>query len=213
LVSPAEFIPVAEDTNLIVPIGAWVLRQACGQLAAWRASGGPLAEMYVTVNVSRRQLADPGLIALVKDVLRETGVPPATVGLEITESAVMHDPVAAERTLVELKRDTGVRLLMDDFGTGHSSLSCLQRFPIDLLKIDRSFVKNVTGDRRDAAVNLAHDLDMTVVAEGIELPEQAAFLTGARCDLTQGYLFSRPLTAAAAEGFVRERAVRLAQAA
>jgi predicted signal transduction protein with EAL and GGDEF domain len=218
LVSPDEFIPVAEDTNLIVPIGAWVLRQACGQLAAWRSSGGPLAEVYVTVNVSRRQLADPGLVALVKDVLRETGVPAAAVGLEITESAVMHDPDGAERTLVELKRDIGVRLLMDDFGTGHSSLSCLRRFPIDLVKIDRSFVENVTGDRRDAAVmrtivNLAHDPDMTVVAEGIELPEQSAFLTGARCDLTQGYLFSRPLTAAAAEDFVRDRAGRLALAA
>ena len=209
LVSPAEFIPVAEDTGLIVPIGAWVLRRACRQLADWRASGGPMAELYVTVNVSRKQLADPAFVGVVQDVLRETGLPPAAVGLEITESAIMDDPATAERTLLALKRDAGVRLSVDDFGTGYSSLSCLQRFPIDLLKIDRSFVRNVAGDRRDAAVmrtivSLAHDLDMRVVAEGIEQPEQAAFLSAARCDLTQGYLFSRPLTADAAERFVRE---------
>ncbi len=130
-----------------------------------------MADLYVTVNVSRRQLADPGLLATVLAVLAETGLPPSAVGLEITESSIMHDPAAAERTLVELKTEAGVRLSIDDFGTGYSSLSCLQRFPIDLLKIDRSFVRNVTGDRRDAAVmrtivTLAHDLDMRVVAEG-----------------------------------------------
>ena len=211
LVSPAEFIPVAEDTGLIVPIGAWVLRRACRQLADWRAAGGPMADLYVTVNVSRKQLADAAFVGVVQDVLRETGLPPAAVGLEITESAIMDDPATAERTLLALKREAGVRLSVDDFGTGYSSLSCLQRFPIDLLKIDRSFVRNVAGDRRDAAVmrtivSLAHDLDMRVVAEGIEQPEQAAFLSAARCDLTQGYLFSRPLTADAAERFVRDAA-------
>ena len=212
LVGPADFIPVAEDTGLIVPIGAWVLRRACRQLADWRAAGGPLAELYVTVNVSRRQLADPGLIGTVRDALAETGVPPMAVVLEITEGAVMQDPAAAERTLAELKRQAGVRLAIDDFGTGYSSLSCLQQFPIDLLKIDRGFVTHVTHDRRDAAVmrtlvTLAHDLDMTVVAEGVEQPEQAAFLAAAGCDLTQGYLLSRPLEAAAAERFVRDAAV------
>jgi diguanylate cyclase (GGDEF)-like protein len=215
LVSPADFIPVAEDTGLIVPIGAWVLRRACQQLAAWRAGGGPMAHLYVTVNVSRRQLADAGLLATVQDALRETGLPPGAIVLEITESAIMDDPAAAERTLLDLRHQAGVRLSVDDFGTGYSSLSCLQRFPIDLLKIDRSFVQNVTGDRRDAAVMrtivaLAHDLEISVVAEGIERPEQAAFLAHARCDLTQGYLFSRPLEAAAAERFVRESAARLA---
>ena len=217
LISPADFIPVAEDTNLIVGIGAWVLRRACRQLADWRATGGPMADLYVTVNVSRRQLADPGLIGTVRDVLAETGLPPAALGLEITESAIMADPAAAERVLVDLKRQTGVRLSLDDFGTGYSSLSCLQRFPIDLLKIDRSFVRNVAADRRDAAVmrtivTLAHDLDMSVVAEGIEQPEQAAFLAGARCDLTQGFLYSRPLAAGAAERFVRDAAVLRAAA-
>ena len=215
LVSPADFIPVAEDTGLIVPIGAWVLRRACRQLADWRAAGGAMADLYVTANVSRRQLADPGLVAVVQDVLRETGLPPAAVTLEITESAIMDDPDAAERTLLALKREAGVRLSVDDFGTGYSSLSCLHRFPIDLLKIDRSFVRNVAADRRDAAVmrtivTLAHDLDMSVVAEGIEQPEQAAFLSAARCDLTQGFLFSRPLTADAAERFVRGATARAA---
>ena len=218
LISPADFIPVAEDTGLIVPIGAWVLRRACRQLAEWRATGGPMADLYVTVNVSRRQLADAGLLATVQEALREAGLPPTAVVLEITESAIMQDPAAAERALAELKRAAGVRLSIDDFGTGYSSLSCLQRFPIDVLKIDRSFVRNVTADRRDAAVmrtivTLAHDLDMGVVAEGIESADQAAFLTGARCDLSQGFLFSRPLTAAAAERFVRDAAERMGRAA
>ena len=215
LVGPGDFIPVAEDTGIIVPIGAWVLRTACGQLAAWRAGGGAMADLYVTVNVSRRQLADPGLLPLVQDVLAETGLPPAAVGLEITESAIMDDPAAAERVLADLKTRAGVRLSIDDFGTGYSSLGCLRQFPIDLLKIDRSFVRNVTGDARDAAVmrtivTLAHDLDMTVVAEGIEQADQAAFLAGARCDLTQGFLFSRPLAADAAERFVRDAETRAA---
>ena len=217
LIPPGEFIPVAEDTGLIVPIGAWVLREACRQLAAWRAAGGPMADLYVTVNVSRRQLIDPALLGTVRDALAEAGLPPAAVGLEITESAMMTDPAAAERTLAALKREAGVRLSVDDFGTGYSSLSCLQRFPIDLLKIDRSFVANVPGSRRDAAVlrtivSLAHDLDMRVVAEGIERPEQAAFLAAAGCDLTQGFLFSRPLTADVAERFVRDGAARAAAA-
>ncbi len=218
LVPPGEFIPVAEDTGQIVPIGAWVLRTACRQLAAWRASGGAMAGLYVTVNVSRRQLADPGLLGTVRAALAESGLPPGVVCLEITESSIMDDPAAAERTLLELKTAAGVRLSIDDFGTGYSSLSCLQRFPIDLLKIDRSFARNVTVDRRDAAVmrtivSLAHDLDMRVVAEGVEQPEQAAFLAGARCDLTQGFLFSRPLPADAAERFVRDAAAAAGRAA
>ncbi len=209
LVGPGEFIPVAEDTGMILQIGGWVLHRACQQLADWRAMGGPLAELCMTINVSRRQLVDPGLLRVMQDVLRETGAPAHAVVLEITESAMMHDSTVAEGTLSDLKRQTGVRLAIDDFGAGYSSLSCLQRFPIDLLKVDRSFVRNVTHSPRDAAVmrtivTLAHDLGMTVVAEGVELPEQAAFLAHTACDLTQGFLYSRPLEAIAAERFVRD---------
>ncbi len=214
-VSPADFIPVAEDTGMIVPIGTWVLREACRQMARWRAVADDVDDVYVTVNVSRRQLADPDLLATVQAALSETGLPPSALGLEITEGAVMQDAAAAERTLLELKRDVGVRLLMDDFGTGHSSLACLHRFPIDVLKVDRAFVQNVAADRRDAAfmeaiITLPHRLGMTVVAEGVESAPQAAFLSAAGCDLAQGFLFSRPLSAAAAEQFVRDRGLRAA---
>jgi EAL domain-containing protein (putative c-di-GMP-specific phosphodiesterase class I) len=172
LISPGEFIPVAEDTNLIVPIGAWVLRQACTQLAEWRRTGGPLADLYVTVNVSRRQLDDPDFPLMVQRVLQETNVPAECIGLEITETAIMDGSETTEKALSEVKRLAGVRLLIDDFGTGYSSLSCLKRFPIDVVKVDKSFIKNVTADSRDAAViraiiRLAHDLGMSVVAEGI----------------------------------------------
>ncbi len=206
-VSPGDFIPVAEDTGLIVPLGAWVLQEACRQVARWRAAGGPLADLYVTVNVSRRQSADPGLVATVRRVLAETGLPASAVGLEITESAVMSDPAAVEQTVARLKRETGRRIAIDDFGTGYWSLACLRRFPIDLLRIDRAFVRNVAEDTEDAAVMrtivaLGRDLRIAVV-EGIETEDPAAFLTAAGCGLSQGSLFSRPLAATDAERSAR----------
>jgi predicted signal transduction protein with EAL and GGDEF domain/GAF domain-containing protein len=205
--SPADFIPVAEDTGIIIPIGTWVLREACRQLAAWRSCGAARQALYVTVNLSRKQLADPALLSVVQRALASSNLPASALGLEITESAIMEDPVAAEAALIELKSKLGVRLAVDDFGTGYSSLSCLRRFPIDLLKIDRSFVQNVVRDRRDAAVMsaivvLAHNLNLSVVAEGIETHDQAAFMSSSQCDLMQGFLFSRPLDAAAAERFL-----------
>ncbi|HEX8913424.1 MAG TPA: bifunctional diguanylate cyclase/phosphodiesterase, partial [Humisphaera sp.] len=208
LVGPGEFIPVAEETGLIVPIGAWVFREACRQLAAWRPrlGGRPLT---MSVNLSRRQLADPGLVPAVERALAETGADPGAVKLEVTESAVMGDPEAARRVLVAVKA-TGVRLSMDDFGTGYSSLSCLHRFPLDELKLDRSFVANLEG-RRDAAavvsavVGLAHNLGLRVVAEGLESPEQVAFLQAVDCDHGQGYLFAKPLPADAAEAYLAAR--------
>lgn len=205
LTSPAEFIPIAEDTGLIVPIGAWVLREACRQLAAWNRKH-PELNLFMSVNLSRRQLADPSLITDILTILRETGVRPASVKIEITESVAMHDGRAAVETLSDLKL-TGVQLALDDFGTGYSSLSLLHEFPIDILKLDRSFMAQISVNRDTAAVigavvALAHNLNMKVVAEGIESLEQVAFLQALDCDLAQGYLFSKPLPAAAASAFL-----------
>jgi diguanylate cyclase (GGDEF)-like protein/PAS domain S-box-containing protein len=206
LVSPAEFIPVAEETGLIVPLGQWVLEEACRQLAAWRAAHPAAASVTVSVNVSRRQLADAELVPHLQRVLAETRLDPSLIKLEITESVIMDDPEAAGEVLGRIKA-LGVRLSMDDFGTGYSSLSCLHRFPLDELKVDRSFILNLE-DRRDAAavvqaiVTLAHNLEMRVVAEGLEKPEQVAFLQAVDCDYGQGYLFAKPLPAVAAETLI-----------
>ena len=205
LVEPGKFIPIAEETGLIISIGRWVVKDACRQLANWRVLGSPMADLYMTVNVSRKQLADSRLLDTVRLALAEHNLPPASLVLEITETALMSEPEVAREMMASLKQ-LGVRLSVDDFGTGYSSLACLHRFPIDLLKFDRSFVQDWT-DAREAAVirtivTLAHDLDLTVVAEGVENEEQAMFLLASRCDLTQGYLYARPMVAAAAEAFV-----------
>lgn len=204
LISPAKFIPIAEDTGLIVPIGNWVLREACRQLAAWRRDPSK-QHLYVTINVSRKQLSDANLTQTLRSALEETGLPPHAVVLEITETALMDDTRSALAMMQSLKA-VGVRLSVDDFGTGYSSLSCLQEFPIDLLKIDRSFVQSMNDERQAAVVKtiiqLAHQLQMTVVAEGVETHEQAATLRDCLCDLTQGFLFSKPLPPAEAARFV-----------
>jgi diguanylate cyclase (GGDEF)-like protein/PAS domain S-box-containing protein len=207
MVSPGEFIPIAEDVGLICPIGAWVLREACSQASEWKSRHGDAArDLHVSVNVSRRQLADPDLVPHVQRVLEETRLDPRCLKLEITESVIVEDGEAALRVLASLKA-LGVQLSMDDFGTGYSSLSCLHKFPIDVLKVDRTFVSN-QGERRDTAavvhaiVALAHNLNMKVVAEGVEKPEQIAFLQALDCDSGQGYLFSRPLDPAAAEAWI-----------
>ncbi|MDB5304231.1 MAG: hypothetical protein JWM97_1780, partial [Phycisphaerales bacterium] len=207
LISPADFIPIAEDTGLIIPIGAWVLREACHQLAAWRESFPGLPLVTMSINLSRRQLGDPGLLLLLERVFEETGLDPGAVKLEITESIIMDDAEAAREILAAIKA-MGVKLAMDDFGTGHSSLSCLHRFPIDVLKIDRSFILNFEGQRDAAAVvqaivTLAHNLGMAVVAEGLETPEQVAFLQALDCDYGQGFLFSKPVPADVAENLFR----------
>ncbi|HSI33661.1 MAG TPA: EAL domain-containing protein [Tepidisphaeraceae bacterium] len=212
VVPPADFIPLAEETGLIVGIGRWVLEEACRQMADWQARVPGTSRAGVSINLSRRQLTDPDLIGHLRRVLAATGVDPAAVKLEITESAIMGDTDAARAVLEAIKR-TGVRLSMDDFGTGYSSLSCLHRFPLDELKIDRSFIANLEG-RSDAAavvqsiVTLAHNLGMGVVAEGLEKPEQAAFLQAVDCDFGQGYLFARPLDPAAAEQVLRAGTTR-----
>ena len=199
LVMPDAFIPIAEETGLIVPIGEWVLRTACAQHMAWRRAG--LREVRMAVNLSARQFRQPGLDAMVARVLADTGCGARCLELEITESVLMERPDSAAQTLQALS-DMGVQLSIDDFGTGYSSLAYLKRFPIHALKIDRSFVRDIPGDADDAAIAaaviaLAHSMALTVVAEGVETAQQRHFLHAQRCDHAQGYLFSEPLAATA----------------
>jgi diguanylate cyclase (GGDEF)-like protein len=196
LVSPARFIPLAEETGLIVPIGEWVLRTACVQAAALphRAGGDALR---VAVNLSARQFADDSLIALVACVLEETGLASAALELEITETLIMQSPERTARLLAAL-REQGVKLAMDDFGTGYSSLAYLKRFPLDSIKIDRSFIHGVPGDGdgesiTQAVIGMAHSLRLRAIAEGVETAQQLEFLREQGCDEIQGYFFSRPL--------------------
>ncbi len=196
LVAPDQFIPVAEDTRLIVPIGAWVLREACREVAGWRRSSPSLRDMHVSVNLSACQFVDEQLVALVASALEDSGLEPEALWLEITESVVMDGVDSTIRTLDALK-SLGVQLSIDDFGTGYSSLSYLKRFPIDVLKIDRSFVDGFGTDSEDeaivtAVVRLAQALGKSVVAEGIENSRQLVGLSELGCDSGQGYFFSRP---------------------
>lgn len=199
LVSPAEFIPIAERTGLIAEIDAWIMRQACQQMCQWQAAGVVLS--FVAVNVSSRLFARRELYQQVAQVLHDTGLDPAYLELEVTESAVMEDPEVALEQMHRL-RELGVRLAIDDFGTGYSSLLRLKRLPVQKLKIDQGFVAGLPGDEDDAAIArviiaLAQSMGMQVHAEGIEQVEQAAFLLEHDCDLGQGYWFGRPMPAAA----------------
>ncbi|MCE9579401.1 MAG: bifunctional diguanylate cyclase/phosphodiesterase, partial [Deltaproteobacteria bacterium] len=197
-VSPVTFVPMLEENGLIVAVGAWVLERACAQLAAWRADGH--TSLRMAVNLSARQLERAGLVDCVGKCLARHQLPPPCLELEITESTLMNDVARTAAVLSEL-RAMGVRLAIDDFGTGYSSLAYLTRFAIDALKIDRSFVDNVTLDEERATVTraivtLGHHLGLEVVAEGVETVEQLAFLTAIGCDLAQGYLLGRPAVAA-----------------
>jgi diguanylate cyclase (GGDEF)-like protein/PAS domain S-box-containing protein len=196
LISPDRFIPIAEETGLIVPIGEWVLRTACQKIRDWRDQG---IELPVAVNLSARQFRQRNLAQTINDILSETGVPPSYLEIEITESDVMENAESAIATLDELKA-RGVNISIDDFGTGYSSLSYLKRFPLDILKIDRSFVRDIAFDSDDAAIveaiiALARSLDIKVVAEGVERESQVVFLNRSGCDFAQGYLFSPPVKA------------------
>ena len=196
LVPPGDFIPLAEVTGLILAIGPWVLRAACAQARAWQDLQPGLR---MAVNLSARQFQEAGLVGHVTDALADTGLDPHCLQLEITESSAMQNAQTAIQTLRELKA-LGVGLSIDDFGTGYSSLSYLKRFPIDTLKIDQSFIRDIGTDPDDAAIAsaiiaLAHTLKLTVVAEGVETADQLEFLTRHGCDRTQGYFFSRPLAA------------------
>ncbi len=199
LVTPNRFIPVAEESGLIIPIGAWVLQEACRQLRRWQVKRYGGLQGAVEVNLSARQVDDPQIVATVERILTETGLSPAHLTLEITESALMNDPVSALGVLRALK-ELGVTLAIDDFGTGYSSLSYLQRFPLDILKIDKTFVDELGLAPRGseivaAVIKLAHALGMEVIAEGVESERQLTELERLGCDFAQGYLFSRPVPA------------------
>lgn len=197
LIPPARFISLAEETGLIVPLGAWVMRTACAQNVAWRSKG--LKSMRVAVNVSARQFIEPDFVESVATILKETGLPSEGLEIELTESMIMND-VDQAICILNALRDLGVLLSIDDFGTGYSSLSHLKRFPINVLKIDQSFVRGIADDKDDrliiaSIIGLAHNLQLRVVAEGVETAEQLAYLQQQRCDEIQGYYFSRPIEA------------------
>jgi len=208
VVSPAEFIPIAEETGLIVPLGLWVINEACRQMREWQTQGVPQARATVSVNLSGRQFSQTDLLERVGAALRESGLPPGNLKIEITESMVMENVETAIAVLGQL-RALGVELAIDDFGTGYSSLSYLHRFPINTLKIDRSFVTRMTDNQENAEivrtiVTLARSLEMDVVAEGVETAEQLRQLRDLECDFGQGYLFSRPVAAEAVLELMRQ---------
>lgn len=206
-VPPSTFIPVAEEAGAILPIGAWLLRTACGQNVAWQALGLPA--LPISVNVSARQLLQPDLVETVAEALHETRMPGNLLELEITETAMARN---ADRgvDIMSLLRELGVRFPVDDFGTGCSNLGYLKRFQLDRLKIDQSFVRNVDGSPGDAAIAraviaLARSLQLEVTAEGVENAAQCAFMKRHTCDEIQGCCFSRPVGAGAFATMVRER--------
>jgi EAL domain-containing protein (putative c-di-GMP-specific phosphodiesterase class I) len=196
MVAPNDFIPLAEETGLIVPIGEWVLRTACRQLAKWHAEG--FSGISVAVNMASQNFSQKEFVQFVEETIRAAGVTPDAVEIEVTESVLMQDMEATIAKLEALKA-VGVKLSVDDFGTGYSSLAYLKRFPIDTLKIDRSFVRDVSRNRTEAAIanaiiTLGRNLGLEVVAEGVENESQAVFLRKHGCHLFQGYLFSRPVS-------------------
>ncbi len=198
IVPPERFVPLAEDSGLIVPIGQWVLREACGQARAWQASG--LGTVPVAVNVCAIELRNKGFLEGVRRVLRDTGLDPRLLELELTESVLMESAGATAALLHELK-GMGLALAVDDFGTGYSSLSYLTQFPIDALKVDQSFVREITSDGEGSAIiaaviSMGKSLKHRVIAEGVETPAQLAFLQSQRCEEGQGFHFSRPLSVA-----------------
>lgn len=207
LVSPVEFIPLAEESGLIVPIGEWVLRAACQQNMAWQRAG--LGVLRMAVNLSMRQLQQPDIANRIQAIVAETGLDPHHLGLEITESVLMAQSAHVSRTLADLKA-LGIEISLDDFGTGYSNLSYLRTLPIDVVKVDRSFVHDVTAAAQDvsmtrAVITMAHSLQMKVLAEGVETEGQLAMLISNQCDQMQGYYFSPPVTADALAKLVSER--------
>lgn len=214
LVAPGQFIPLAEDTGLILPIGEWVLRRACRQNREWQMAGFP--PLRVSVNLSSRQFDQEDLARTVARVLAETELSPRYLELELTESAVMTDPAHSIATLHRL-RGMGIKVSVDDFGSGYSSLSYLKHLPVDILKIDQSFIHDLLRDSRDRAIvraiiGLAHDLQLQVTAEGVQTAGQVKFLRELKCDKAQGYLYNTPLPAAIFQQQLLEKQPRVAAA-
>ena len=210
LVSPAEFIPVAEETGLIIPIGWWVLREACRQMRVWHVQFPLSPPLTISVNISGKQFSQPGLIEQIEQILQETGLDAHSLKLEITESVLVENPESATIMLLQLQA-LGIRLSIDDFGTGYSSLSYLSRFPIDTLKIDRSFIDGMDIDAEKIEIvrtilALACNLGMDVVAEGVETKKQLHQLNVLNCDFGQGYFFSKPLDSETTEALIAEQA-------
>lgn len=206
IIPPDEFIPLAEELGLIEPIGDWVLRTACAQMKAWHGAGLP--KINIAVNLSVRQFKQKNLVDLIAEALADTNLHASYLNLELTESMMMDNVELAVITLGKLK-GMGIKLSIDDFGTGYSSLNYLKRFPIDELKIDKSFVKDITSDPYDAAIartviTLAHSLKLAVIAEGVETEEQLKYLGSQRCDSIQGYYFSKPISADECEQILRQ---------
>jgi EAL domain-containing protein (putative c-di-GMP-specific phosphodiesterase class I) len=209
LVPPSEFISLAEETGLIIPLGLTVLRESCVQLHEWQQRSLSNRDLVMSVNLSGRQLTQPDLIERIQEVLRESHINPSHLKLEITESVVMENPELAAATLTKL-RGLGVRLSIDDFGTGYSSLSYLNRFPVDTLKIDRSFISRMNHADENLQIvrtilTLAANLGMQVVAEGVETKDQLNQLKLLKCQYAQGYLFSKALDSMQADLFILNR--------
>jgi EAL domain-containing protein (putative c-di-GMP-specific phosphodiesterase class I) len=214
LTSPNEFIPVAESTGLVVPLGRWVLEEACRQTREWQLAGVADECFYVSVNLSARHLHDPAVVDDIVHALDASGLPPGALLVEVTESALVENLDPSGTRLRELK-NLGVRVAIDDFGTGYSSLARLSTFPLDVVKIDKSFVDRLTGDRDGeamvrAVVDLSHTLGMKAIAEGVEHPEQALALERLGCTMAQGYLFAGPMTAADVVGALQTQGMALA---
>jgi EAL domain-containing protein (putative c-di-GMP-specific phosphodiesterase class I) len=207
MVGPDQFIPLAEETGLIVPIGRWVLREGCRQGKRLLDGVPSDAPASLAINLSLKQLQHSDVVADVRDALEESGLAPERLTLEITESVLMADTDLAVQRLAELKA-LGIKLALDDFGTGYSSLSYLSKFPVDILKMDRSFLREgasqATTDLANAVVALGSTLSLEVVAEGIELPEQWKTLRDLGCELGQGFYFARPMDAESARAFLAE---------
>ncbi|HYP01173.1 MAG TPA: EAL domain-containing protein, partial [Pyrinomonadaceae bacterium] len=209
VIPPAKFIPIAEETGLILQIGKWVLDEACRQTSRWQKLFPQDAPLQISINLSGKQFLQPDLLEQVQEVLRETGLDPRSLKLEITETVVMENIETATRNLEQL-RTLGVELSIDDFGTGYSSLSYLQRFPASTLKIDRSFVSRIAESDGSAEIvrtimKLAQHLGMDVVAEGVETEQQSAQLRAMGCELGQGFYYSRPMDRDAAEALFLSR--------
>jgi EAL domain-containing protein (putative c-di-GMP-specific phosphodiesterase class I) len=209
IVPPLEFIHLAEESGLIVPLGQWAIQEACRQVRIWQKEIPANEPIALNVNLSARQLRHPNIVRDIADALDDSGLLPSRLILEITESVLMIDTTATINRLFQLK-SLGVRLAIDDFGTGYSSFAYLRRFPVDIIKIDKSFVDDVATEPTatalvDAMIRIGKTLSLETVAEGVEMIEQADRLRSLHCDIGQGYLFSRPLPSDAISAFLRDR--------